>query len=116
MGMMMVASFVIAPLAGILLALRFKVFVLVPATLLAAAVIVASSHQPKLTIALTVAGTAVLLQIGYIVGGIVRALPQRQSMATFGDSFSIGRSSTLRVVRASKKPIRTSAERRHLVE
>jgi hypothetical protein len=52
MGMMMVASFVIAPIAGILLALRFKVFVLVPATLLAAAVIVASSHQPKLTIAL----------------------------------------------------------------
>ena len=51
MGMMMVASFVIAPIAGILLALRFRVFVLVPATLLAAAVIVASSHQPKLTIA-----------------------------------------------------------------
>ena len=74
MGMMMVVSFVIAPIGGILLALRFKVFVLVPATLLAAVVIIASSHQPKLTIALTVVGTAVLLQIGYIVGLIARAL------------------------------------------
>ena len=98
MGMVMVASFVIAPIAGILLALRFKVFVLVPATLLAAAMIVASSHQPKLTIALTVVGTAVLLQIGYVVGGIVPALPQRRS--TSGDSFakSIKHSSTWRAV------------------
>jgi hypothetical protein len=88
MGMMMVASFVIAPIAGILLALRFKAFVLVPATLLAAAVIVASSHQPKVTIALTVVGTAVLLQIGYIVGMVARALLQRRSMARSGDSFS----------------------------
>ncbi len=78
--MMMVVSFVIAPIGGILLALRFKVFVLVPATLLAA-VVIASSHQPKLTIALTVVGTAVLLQIGYIVGVIARALLQRRSMA-----------------------------------
>jgi hypothetical protein len=75
MSMVMVASFVIAPIAGILLALRFKIFVLVPATLLAAAVIVAISHQPKVTIALTMVGTAVLLQIGYIVGLIARALP-----------------------------------------
>jgi hypothetical protein len=49
------------------------VFILIPATLLAAALIVASSHQPKLTIALTVVGTVVLLQIGYIVGMIARA-------------------------------------------
>jgi len=118
MGMMMVASFVIAPIAGILLALRFKVFVLVPATLLAAAVIVASSHQPKLTIALTVVGTAVLLQIGYLVGGIVRALLQRLSIATSRDYFSkaIWRSSTWRAVGASKRPITTRAEKRHLVE
>src|SRR5262245_22039276 len=106
MGMVMVASFVIAPIAGILLELRFKVFVLVPATLLAAAMIVASSHQPKPTIALTVVGTAVLLQIGYVVGGIVRALPQIRSMATPGDSFSksIGGSGTWTAVGASKKP------------
>ena len=41
--MMMVMSFVIAVIVGILLALHFKVFVLVPATLLAVAVIVASN-------------------------------------------------------------------------
>jgi hypothetical protein len=92
MGMMIVASFVIAPIAGMLLALRFKVFILIPATLLAAAVIIASSHQPKLTIALTVAGTVGLLQIGYIVGIIARALLQRGSIARLGVSFlkSIG--------------------------
>jgi hypothetical protein len=33
-----------------------------------ASLIVAISHQPKLTIALTVVGTLVLLQIGYILG------------------------------------------------
>jgi glycerol-3-phosphate acyltransferase PlsY len=118
MGMMMVTSFVIAPIAGILLALRFKVFVLVPATLLAAAVIVACSHQPKLTTALTVAATAVLLQIGYIVGVIVGALLQRRSMARSGDSFSksIGASGTWRAVGASKKPATTKTEKRHLVQ
>jgi membrane protein DedA with SNARE-associated domain len=79
MGMMIAAPFVIASIAGTLLALRFKVFVLIPATLLASAVIVVSSHQPKLTIALTVVGTVVLLQIGYIVGRISRALLQRDS-------------------------------------
>jgi hypothetical protein len=35
MGMIMLASFVIAVVAAIFLALRFKVFVLVPATLFA---------------------------------------------------------------------------------
>jgi hypothetical protein len=117
MGMMMVAPFVIAPIAGILLALRFKAFVLVPATLLAAGVIVASSHQPKLTIALTVLGAAVLLQIGYIVGMNARALLQRRSTARSGDFFSksIERSSTWRAVGAAKKPVTTRAEKRHLV-
>jgi hypothetical protein len=82
---MIAAFFITATIAGLLLALRFKVFVLVPATLLAAAMIVASSDQPKLTIALTVVGTAMSLQIGYVVGLIVHALPQRRSMATSGD-------------------------------
>jgi hypothetical protein len=116
--MMMIAPFVIAPIAGILLALRFKVFVLIPATLLAAAVIIASSHQPKLTIALTMAGTVALLQIGYIVGIIARALLQRGSMARLGDSFlkSIEGSISWRVVGASKKSTTTRAEKRHLVQ
>jgi nitrate reductase gamma subunit len=115
MGMMMVASFVIAPIAGILLALRFKVLVLIPASLLAAVVIVVSSHQPKLTIALTVVGTAVLLQIGYIVGLIARALLQRRSMARSSDSFSKSIGALVHLGR-SKKPVTTRAEKRHLVQ
>jgi nitrate reductase gamma subunit len=103
MDAMMVASFVIAPIAGTLLALRFKVFILVPTTLLEAVVIIASSHQPKQTIAVTVAGTAVLLQIGYIVVVVARALLQRRSMARSSDSFSksIGSFSTWGEVSAS---------------
>ena len=88
MDAMMVASFVIAPIAGTLLALRFKVFTIIPAALLAAALVVASSHQPKLTITLTVVGTVVLLQIGYMAGIIARALLQRPPMARSDDSLS----------------------------
>jgi hypothetical protein len=90
MGLMTVVCFVVAALVGILLALRFKVFVVVPATLLAVAVIIAISHQTKLATALTAVGTAALLQIGYVVGVLVRALPQRMSKT---HSKSIGRSS-----------------------
>jgi hypothetical protein len=74
MGMMIAASFIVAPIAGILLALRFKVFILIPAALLATALIVAIGHQPRLTIALTVIGTWVLLQIGYVLGIIARGV------------------------------------------
>jgi hypothetical protein len=77
MSMMMVAFFVIAVIAGILLALRFEVFVLVPATLLAAAAIIAVGHQPKVTMALTLFGAVMLLQIGYLVGWTVRVHLQR---------------------------------------
>ena len=79
MGMMMVAFFVIAVIAGILLALRFEVFVLVPATLLAAATIIAVGHQPKVTMALTLLGALMLLQIGYLVGWTFRAHLQRRT-------------------------------------
>jgi uncharacterized membrane protein len=111
---MSVAPFVIAPIAGILLALRFKVSVLIPASLLAAAVIVAVSREPKLTIALTVVGTVVLLQIGYIVGMIARALLQGRSMASSSDSFlkSIEGSGAWKVVSASKKSTTTRARKR----
>lgn len=73
-------------IAGVLLALRFKVFVLVPATFLAAAAIIAVGHQPKVTMALTLLGTAVLLQIGYLVGWTVRALQRRKKVRS-GNSF-----------------------------
>jgi hypothetical protein len=77
MGMMMVAFFVVAVIAGMLLALRFEVFALVPATLLTAAAIVAVGNQPKVAMALTLFGAVVLLQIGFLVGWTVRAHLQR---------------------------------------
>ena len=76
--MTMVVFLVIGTIAGILLGMRFKVFVLAPATLLAAAVIIANSHQPKLAMALTVVATTILLQIGYLVGLAVRAMARAQ--------------------------------------
>jgi membrane protein DedA with SNARE-associated domain len=78
MGMMMIASFVIAVIAATLLALRFEVFVLVPVTLIAAAAIIAVGHQPKMMMALTLLGTVVSLQIGYLVGWTIRAHLQRR--------------------------------------
>jgi hypothetical protein len=76
--MMVVTYFVIATIAGIALGLRFKVFVLIPATLVMIA-IVATGHQPRVVLALTALGTAVLLQTGYFVGGIVSAQLYRDS-------------------------------------
>ena len=72
--MTMIVFLVIGTIAGILLGMRFKVFVLAPATLLAAAVIIASSHQSKVAMALTVLATTVLLQIGYLFGLAIRAM------------------------------------------
>ena len=72
--MTMIVFLVVATLAGVLLGMRFKVFVLAPATLLSAAVIIASGHQPKVAMALTVLATTVLLQIGYLVGLAIRAM------------------------------------------
>jgi hypothetical protein len=87
-GMVMAASFVVALIVGVLLGLRFKVFVLVSATLMAAAVaIVVSGHQPKVTMVVTVLGVTVLLQIGYVIGFLVglviRTRLQRRTMARF---------------------------------
>jgi hypothetical protein len=76
--MIMIVFLVIGTIASILLGMRFKVFVLVPATLLAAAVIIASGHQPKVAMALTVLATTVFLQIGYLVGGVVQVMARAQ--------------------------------------
>ena len=67
--------FVIAgTLAGVLLGLsRFKVLVLVPAILIAACAIIVTGHELKV-IALTILATAALLQIGYIVGRVLRVM------------------------------------------
>jgi hypothetical protein len=63
---LLVVSLVIGTIAGVMLGLRFKVFVLVPAILLATAIITVSGivngHEPRM-IALTVFGAVALLQI-----------------------------------------------------
>ena len=62
-------------IAGILLGLRFKVLVLVPASVLATVVIIISQSGHKLSmIVLTLVGTVVSLQMGYIAGCILRYL------------------------------------------
>jgi hypothetical protein len=63
--------FLIAAIAGILLGLRFKVFVLVPAVLIAAGVAIIIGHGLKMVV-LTMLATTALLQIGYILGCVVR--------------------------------------------
>ena len=67
----MMLFLIIGTLAGVLLGLRFKVFVLVPFILIIACAIVATGHGLK-AIALTILATAVLLQIGYMLGLVVR--------------------------------------------
>jgi hypothetical protein len=70
----MAVFLVVGTITGVLLGLRFKVLVLVPASLLATAVITVSGfvsgHEPGM-IALTVFGAVASLQIGYFVGGIL---------------------------------------------
>ena len=68
-----VVFLIIGTIAGMLLGLRFKVFVLIPAILIATGVTIASGYELKM-IALTVLGTAVSLQIGYLMGCIVRVM------------------------------------------
>jgi hypothetical protein len=58
---------------GTLLGLRFKVFVLVPAILIVACVIIATGDGLK-AIAFTIFASAVTLQIGYALGLAVRVL------------------------------------------
>ena len=67
----MVLFLISGGIVGMLLGLRFKVFVLVPFILIAACAIIATGHGVK-AIALTILATAGLLQIGYILGLVVR--------------------------------------------
>jgi len=67
----MAVFLVTGAIVGIILGLRFKVLVLVPAILLATIVIVLSGSDYKL---LTLVGTVVSLQMGYIAGSILRFL------------------------------------------
>ncbi len=70
----MIVFLIVSAIAGMMIGLRFKVFVLGPATLLAMAAAtvtgIGSSHDAK-TIAFTVFGTMASLQIGYFAGRIL---------------------------------------------
>jgi hypothetical protein len=71
MGVFLVTGAII----GILLGLRFKVLVLVPASVLATVVVFVNGSGDKLSvIALTLVGTLVSLQVGYIAGSVLRFL------------------------------------------
>jgi hypothetical protein len=79
--------FLISAIIGILLGLRFKVFVLIPATLIASCTVIATGHSFK-AIVLTLLATAALLQVGYVLGCVIRAytdrhLPERSRIALF---------------------------------
>jgi hypothetical protein len=63
---------IIGAFAGILLGLRFKVFVLLPAIVIAGGVVIITGHGLKV-IALTLVSTVVLLQVGYFVVLTIRA-------------------------------------------
>jgi hypothetical protein len=63
----MMVFLIIGALTGVLLGLQFKVFVLVPFILILACAIIATGDGCR-AIALTIFATAVLVQIGYLLG------------------------------------------------
>ncbi len=67
---------IIGTFAGVLSGLRFKVFVLIPLMVIIACAIIATGDGLK-AIAPTLLATAVLLQIGYVLGLVVRVWPGR---------------------------------------
>ena len=82
----MTAFLVAGAAIGLLLGLRFRVLVLVPAILLATVVIILSGSGHKLSvIVLTLVGTVVSLQLGYVVGSILRSLARSYLQPWTGD-------------------------------
>ena len=75
----MLVFLVTATIAGVLLGLRFKVFALIPAILLAAGIVIVTGGGLRV-VAPTVFGTAVLLQIGYLAGHVVRSYARAVDM------------------------------------
>ena len=83
------AVFITGAIIGILLGLRFKVLVLVPASVLATVVIIIHGSGDKLSvIVLTLVGTLVSLQVGYIAGSVLRFLAHAYLPAWMRDGFS----------------------------
>jgi hypothetical protein len=79
-AMLVIGTFVGTLCIGTLLGLRFKVFVLVPAILIAACLIIATGDGLK-AIAFTIFASAVTLQTGYALGLVVRVLAARHLWA-----------------------------------
>jgi hypothetical protein len=74
---------------GILLGLRFRVLVLVPASVLATAVVIINGSDHKLSvIMLTLVGTLASLQVGYIAGSVLRFLAHAYLPARMRDRCS----------------------------
>jgi hypothetical protein len=69
-GTLMMAFLIFGAVAGFLLGLRFKVFVLLPATLITGCAIIISEHSLA-AVVMTVLATAALLQLGYFLGCVV---------------------------------------------
>ena len=67
----MMMSLMICTIVGILLGLRFKVFILVPVIWVVVGAIIVGGHGLEM-IVLTVVAAAVVLQIGYVLGCVVR--------------------------------------------
>ena len=71
----MVTFAIIGAIAGALLGIRFKVLVLIPAILVATVVVIITGHQigqHVLAIVLSALATISALEIGYMVGCVVR--------------------------------------------
>ena len=86
----MVVFLTVGTFAGIVLGLRFNVFVLVPAITIAIAAIALSDlarHQNISMIAVTALATMVLLQIGYLGGRVLKVAAEKSLSWRDGDAF-----------------------------
>ena len=83
----MVGFLTIGAVGGIILGFRFRVLVLVPATLFVAGVVAAgglAAGQQFRMIAVNIVLTAALLQVGYIVGCVTGAVVPRHVRGRYG--------------------------------
>ena len=91
----MLVLLIAGAIAGILLGIRFKVLIVVPASLLAAVIVVVTEGSHDLGAAvLNVLGTVASLQFGYVVGSLLRTLLRARFPAAEShkrDSFALKR-------------------------
>ena len=87
----MMVFLIIATIAGTLLGLRFKIFVLVPAVLIASVAVIITGHGLR-AIFVTVLATTALLQIGYIFGCVVRVYAEAYLQARTPPRYGLSRS------------------------